>query len=218
MYFSLEYAWILEVGLLLFCLWQIILGYSKGLLDRVLSLVATLAALFLALTLAKPLAQAFPLFTFFAPQSWGQALNGPLQVGVWFLLVFVVIRLVFWLMRMLFNGLTQLPIIKQLNTLGGVVFGMLCSAIVIALTSVLLVSPLFQNGYQVIEQTWLRYTHPYVEEALQAYSIDLKSLKNLQMVFMQEADAFTQEQVIKMLQEWKLSDAQIQAFLQSKGS
>lgn len=136
-------------------------AFNKGFLILFLETVSLFVALILAGLLAKPLALALPL-AFVDNVLISIPLIGPLfatQIStiIWFIILFISISLVLWLIRPLFHIIGKIPVIKGLNRILGLGFGLIQAFILIWIFSLILLTPLFTNGQAVIENSAMKY-------------------------------------------------------------
>lgn len=136
-------------------------AFHKGFLILFLETVSLFVALILAGLLAKPLALALPL-EFVDNVLITIPLIGPLfatQIStiIWFIILFIAISVILWLIRPLFHIIGKIPVIKGLNSLLGLGFGLIQAFILIWIFSLILLTPLFTNGQDVIQNSGMKY-------------------------------------------------------------
>ena len=156
-------TWIqgINIAVLVFCLVFLIRGARKGVLLQILSTFGTLAA-FLGAWRYCSFAQAYMNLW---PTGWnpfaGNALLEKaayvyLNETAWFFLLFILIRLFFKLLEKLADGLSSLPVIRELSAILGGALGLVCATVWLLLFSMILHTPLFANGPEIFENTLLK--------------------------------------------------------------
>jgi uncharacterized membrane protein required for colicin V production len=148
---------VLLIVLILFAL----RAYYKGFLILFLETVSLFVALILAGLLAKPLALALPL-DFVANVLLSIPLIGPLfstQIStiIWFIILFIIISLILWLIRPLFHIIGKIPVLKGINRILGLGFGLIQAFILFWILSLILLTPLIKNGQDVIQNSAMKY-------------------------------------------------------------
>jgi uncharacterized membrane protein required for colicin V production len=148
---------VLLIVLILFAL----RAYYKGFLILFLETVSLFVALILAGLLAKPLALALPL-DFVDNVLLSIPLIGPLfstQIStiIWFIILFIIISLILWLIRPLFHIIGKIPVLKGINRILGLGFGLIQAFILFWILSLILLTPLIKNGQDVIQNSAMKY-------------------------------------------------------------
>ncbi|MGL5978618.1 MAG: CvpA family protein [Erysipelotrichaceae bacterium] len=216
---DLQYTTILDVVLILYLLWQIYLGYSKGFMDRMLSFGSLLIALLGAWWVSQLIAAQWMLLpnAWFADALVLQLFQPWLNTAVWFVILFAVFRIALLVLKPLVNAVASLPIIKQLNTLAGVVLALLTSLLVAIVLCVICKTPIVENGYQVIESSVLRFVDPVADLSLSLLDVDSTGYEALQRVMMKEASQVDVSVATQVLLDLHLSPEQVSEFLAKRG-
>lgn len=215
---SMDLSIIVNALIIVFFIAVLLWGYKKGLLIQVVGLVSTIASLFIAFLFANPLAKVFPLSTFNSglnPSNAVQiALNLRLNTLIWFVIVFIVFKIIFMVIKPIINLVTKIPIVKQINSTGGMIFSVFVYYFELVLISFLLTFPIFTNGHDLVEVTWLK---PISQSAQTVFSFIQKPFENnvvLQKLLSGEPLSDTErEDLSKILQDYGLSNDEIVQFL-----
>jgi uncharacterized membrane protein required for colicin V production len=85
----------------------------------------------------------------------GDALYSHLNQVIWFIALFIVIRLLFVILEKLCSGLSGLPVIKEVSGLLGGVLGLVSATVWVIVITVILNMPFFKNGKDVTDQSLL---------------------------------------------------------------
>ncbi len=159
---------------------MIYMGYKKGLLYELISFLYTAASVLIAWFMSPVLASLFPFFDIGNIDEKYQMLNkiydfnGLLNTIAYFVIIFLLLKLLYILISLLVKSLNKIPVIGSLNQLLGGIFGILHATIIVLALSLLLSLPIIKNGKQVREKTLFRYVGSISNEAF-SYLIDLIS-------------------------------------------
>jgi uncharacterized membrane protein required for colicin V production len=159
---------------------MIYMGYKKGLLYELISFLYTAASVLIAWFMSPVLASLFPFFDIGDIDEKYQMLNkiydfnGLLNTIAYFVIIFLLLKLLYILISLLVKSLNKIPVIGSLNQLLGGIFGILHATIIVLALSLLLSLPIIKNGKQVREKTLFRYVGSISNEAF-SYLIDLIS-------------------------------------------
>ncbi len=158
---TLKTEWALYVNILvgLILIVSIIDAYRKGLLRTLINLVRHILSLVIALLFARPLANVFPLINFKTNgivEVISDALAVEASVLIWFIIVFFAVLLVTLIFDRLFEFLEDIPIIGWINKVAGSVVGLIIGWIKLLVVCMLLVTPLFKNGQELIDESYLK--------------------------------------------------------------
>ncbi len=153
--------------LILIAVLSLIDGYMHGFMLMLLNVLSLFAALFLAWTLSPAIASVLPLYPRSASDysgSIGNLIYTKLNAGLWFIIIFIGVMLLTILLRPLVKLVGKVPVIKLTNKILGAAFGLLLAAFWILVLTFVLSTPLFVNGKDAIETSWLK---PFSQSANQ---------------------------------------------------
>lgn len=154
-----EYYMMINIAVLVLAVVNIGIGIHRGFLRQLIDCISLVASLFVAWLTAPVLAEWIALVP--ASMSPGQdTVLGPflyagINLLVWFVLIFILCRLVFLLLKPVVKVLSQIPIFKQANQLLGGVFSLVSTAVWLMIFTLVLSFPYFENGREVIDETLL---------------------------------------------------------------
>ena len=147
---------IIIVGIFVYCF---VRGWHHGFLRMILSLIGTLGAIYGAWLLAPLLEKKISIW----PQAWT-----PMQDSIfssliypvfnkvaWFFLLFILIKIIFFVLDKVLKVLQKLPLVKQAAEILGGVVGILEAVIWCVILSLILCTPLFSNGADAVDQSFL---------------------------------------------------------------
>ncbi len=151
----------LIVNLLIVVLYlvMIIRGGRQGVLRQILSLAGLLLALFCAWRYAP----VFASYLKIVPTEWlplqdtmlAEMVQEQANKLVWYLIVFLVVRLLISLISHVAGLLHRIPVLHQISALLGAAVGAISATFWVLLACVLLSSSIFSNGSYVIRNSWL---------------------------------------------------------------
>lgn len=160
MLFPTEYIVVLNIVVIAILLLFAYSGFRQGFLLKALGCIGFIVCALLAWWLSAPFAKLLHLLpqdlapmkdTLAAPVFY-EVINRFLVFGILCLLLCMLVMF----LRPLFHMVGSLPLISQINTLLGIVFGALQGLLVVMVISFLFGTPLFANGIAVREQSILK--------------------------------------------------------------
>lgn len=198
----------INILILIFVAVSIFLGYRKGLLYQIFTLLAVLTAILVSWFFAPVVAKTIDIYpriwTPFVNTAYGTIFYDKLNTLAWYAILFIVIVCLFLLLKPFAKALMELPILHTVNHLLGAVFSLLPTAVMLVFMAYFLSTPLITNGKDVIEQTAFKpirnasvnvislLEEPYaVNEAIQKLTNDPMSLT---------------DQDIERLMKWLISE------------
>lgn len=149
--------WIIIIMIVL----GVIQGYRKGLIKEAASLAGIILSLFVAYKFSNDLASVLQ-GTIPLPESWTQGtitMLLPVEKGIYlfiaFLLLFIVTKILISIIASILTGLANLPVLSQLNGIGGALFGFV-KVFVVMMVAVNLLSLLpWTTGQEAVENSSL---------------------------------------------------------------
>ncbi len=213
----------INVGVILFLVISIVLGYKRGFLWQVIKTIGILAVLLLSWILAPGFADLIKIF----PKNYAPFQETPLadvfydkiNVLVWFLIIFIIGLIVIAIIKPLFKVVLEFPIIKQFNSLLGAFFALIPAFIIIIIMTFLLNTAIFTNGKDIVDNSVLKYTDTVTEKIT---SILSKSFQENVAIQKMISDPLSLElEDIKSIIEWleksSISSEDIYQFLINYG-
>lgn len=154
-------------------------GYKNGLALQVVDLIYNVLAIVAAWFISPILAAHFPLVKLDEVYT---ALNFNVLIDtlIYCVIVFLVLKLIYMFIKPIFKGVTKLPIIGFVNKVGGFLFGLINATVVVLLLSMLLNTPMFSNGKEVKDNTYLKYCNNLSAKAMEVTlkHVNLDSIKD----------------------------------------
>ena len=157
---------------------MMIIGYHKGFLYELVSLVYTALSLVAAWFLSPVLAKLFPLIDTDKLGEYKMMidlfhLEEALNIIAYFIIIFLVLKIFYLFISLLMKSLNKLPVIGKFNQVLGAVSGFINATIITLAISMLFSLPIFKNGKDVREHTILKYVDQFTA---QAYSFVMEKI------------------------------------------
>ena len=151
----------------------IFIGYKKGFLYELISLLYTGLALGAAWFVSPVLASVFPIVDL-GQVSGGQYqmistmlnLNSIVNIVIYFLLTFLVLKLLYVFISLLLKSMNKIPVVGKFNQILGAVFGFVNATLIVLSLSMLCSLPILKNGEEIKNGTILKFITSYSDQAL----------------------------------------------------
>lgn len=170
MVISSAYFTYLNLALIILYLAFVVIGYKNGLILQIVDLVYNILALFIGYFLAPILASHFPIVKL-DEVYMALKLNVLMDTLIYMIIVFILLKLLYLIIKPLFGFVSKIPLIGFINDIGGALMGIVNATIVVLLFCMLLNTPLFKNGNEVKEKTYLKTINGLSYKALE-FSMD----------------------------------------------
>ena len=195
-------------------------GYKRGLLLQIVDLVGTFVALFAAWVFAPVFVRLFEFVK--APGSGmisvDQIVTSQVNRLIWFLILFVVARLLLLLVTPLVSAVSKIPLVKQVNSVIGGAFSIVIFGVKMLILAYFLTFPLISNGQSIIDNTVLK---PLVEVSspyLERFDVNIKENEAIQSLMSNKKLTDEQEvEIAEWLSEKGVNDVDIKEFLNKNG-
>ena len=192
-------------------------GYKKGMLLQLVGLISTFVSMIIAWIFSDVFMNVFHFVTYNTTGifSLDNFVTENANRLIWFVILFLVIRLLMMVLTPIASLISKLPLIKQVNSAFGAVFSLITYLIYIVLIVLFLSTPIIKNGNQIIENTFLRTVDKHVISNLGFLEDKLEENEALQSLVSNRGLSVTQKQaMVDMLSEQGFSNAEIKEFLQ----
>lgn len=151
----------------------IFIGYKKGFLYELISLLYTGLALGAAWFVSPVLASVFPIVDLgqvsgeqYQMISTMLNLNSIVNIVIYFLLTFLVLKLLYVFISLLLKSMNKIPVVGKFNQILGAVFGFVNATLIILSLSMLCSLPILKNGEEIKNGTILKFITSYSDQAL----------------------------------------------------
>ena len=210
---------LINIGLAVWLLVSLITGYKKGIIWEILSILGILVVIFIAWILAPGMADIIKVFPEsaapFQGTSVGEIVYNRLNYIVWFIIITVVLLIIMSLLKPLFNAITELPVLKQVNGILGACFSGIKTLVFFIVIVYVLNSAVISNGKDIIEKTRLKYVQMASQKTMSVISRSFSENVAIQKM-LSDPLSLTEEDlqsIVKWLNNSKLSADQISDFL-----
>ena len=167
-----NYFIFITLGILLIYLVMIIIGYTKGFVYELVSLVYTVFALLAAWFISPILADHYPIIRLEKIYNDANAISKFLNLDpilnmiAYFVIVFLVLKVLYLLISLIVKSLNKIPVIGKINKVFGGLYGIINATLITFGISLFFTLPIFKNGNEVREKTILKLTDRYTKKAL----------------------------------------------------
>ena len=163
----------------------IIIGYKKGFLFELISLIYTAVSIVISWFLAPVFAGMFPIVILSNMNVEAQLVSKLINIDaisntvIYFVAIFFILRLFYFLISLLLKGMNKLPVIGKFNKILGGLFGIVNATFVTIMFSMLLNLPIIDNAVEVRNNTFFKYISEYSDTALSyiVENVDLDGIK-----------------------------------------
>ena len=159
----------ISIGIVILYIVLIIIGYSKGLLYELTSLLYTAFCVFVSWFLSPIMANLFPIIKLEKIYPDAEILNKLLNIDpllnviAYFVLIFLILNILYLVISVMVKALNKIPVIGKFNQLLGGLYGIINATFITFGLSMLLTLPLFSNGQEVRNGTILKYIDNYTK-------------------------------------------------------
>ena len=158
----------INIAVIAFLIISLVVGYMKGFMWQLVKTLAVLGVILLCWIVAPGLSKLIQVF----PAKYAPFQDSPLSsvfydkinTLCWFLIVLVVGLIVIAIIRPVFNFITELPVVKQVNKIVGALLSLVPSFIIVVLFTYILNTAIFTNGKEIVNNSILKYTNVVVDK------------------------------------------------------
>ena len=204
MFIPTEYVTYINIALVVSLLLALFIGFKKGFLLQLVQALTMIVAVVLAWLLSPALAKSFNIWptelTPFHDTVLSDLFYGKINGVIWFLIVFIVVILVMLLLRPIVKAIGKIPVLKQINKILGMAFALIGYSIYLLIIIYALNTPLFANGAQIIQQSWLRPAKDVATSAFAFIEKPLAESEKLQNLIANKDNLTTED--FDFLTEW----------------
>ena len=179
MVISSSYFIYINLVLLVLYLIGLIVGFKNGLILQIVDLLFNVIALFIAYFVSPILAAHFPLVKLDEVYT-ALNLNTLIDMLIYIVIVFVILKILYLIIKPLFASVSKIPLLGFINRIGGALMGIVNATIIVLLFCMLLNTPIFKNGNEIKNGTYLKVVDNLSYKALE-FSMDhinFDSIKN----------------------------------------
>ena len=171
-----NYFLYINIAIIIIYLVFILIGYLRGLLYEVVSILYSALALYVSWIISPVLANLYPILSLKNIYEDDVVTNlfnfDPiLNTIIYFVIVFIVLKIFYIIISLILKGFNKLPIIGKVNKILGAIFGIVNGTIVTLILSMFFTLPIFKNGDEVVEKTIFKFVKSYSNVAI-GYIVD----------------------------------------------
>ena len=200
------YFMYLNVIIALIYLAFIIIGYCKGFIYGVISVIYTGLALFISWLLSPVLSNLYPIVNMESESLEAQLLNKFIDTNqiinnvLYFVIIYLVLKVLYIIISLIVKAFNKVPVLGTFNKILGGILGFVNATIVALLISVVLTLPVFKNGNEARDASVLKYIKSTSDKVV-SYIID-----NMDIKFDASLDKFDADEVRLEIKEWILNN------------
>lgn len=172
-----EYFIFINIGIILIYVVFALSAYRNGLLSQLLSLVYNILSIVVAWYLAPILASRITLVKIDSVYN-SSGISSMANSILFMAIIFIVLRILYLIIKPLFKSISKIPIIGGLNKIGGFIFGIINATLVIVVLTLIMNLGFIKNFNEVKENTLLKYTDK-LSQTVMKVSIDNLNLNSL---------------------------------------
>lgn len=150
-------------------------GLHKGFLLQVIDLIGTLASFFVAWRYCDIGSSFFRIVPTsilpFQETLLAEDIYEFANKIVWFVILFLVCKIIFFFISLLFKGLQKVPFLKEISKALGGIFGIFTATIWIVVICICLKTPIFANGKTIVNDSWLGIVNTVAIEGVNTLGI-----------------------------------------------
>ena len=177
----------INIGILAFYILMMILGAAKGFLRQIIALTGNVIALFVSWRYHDIAAS----YLRFWPRDWTPLQDTLLKDQVyaianqamWFIIIFVVCRLVLSIIDNLVKEIESTPVIREISGLLGGALGALNATFWIIVLSIVLNTPFFANGKRISDQTAVGFITDKVSQTITAAGLPVHTADMINTIY-----------------------------------
>ncbi len=167
-----DYIYLFNIAVIVIYVLFVMKGMHKGVLSQLLDLFGTLIAFFVSWRYSDIGSSFFSLvpksILAFQDTLLAEDIYALANRTVWFLLLFIICKIIFHLLSKLFDGIQKVPGLKEISSLLGGLFGFFSATIWIIVICTALKMPVFTNGQVIYNRSMLSNIN---ETAVQAVNM-----------------------------------------------
>ena len=172
------YMWINLAVLIIYIIF-IISGLKNGFLYQLVAIVYNIFAIFISWFISPILASKLPIIKMDMVNEVID-ISPILNTITYFVIIYIILRLIYLLIKPLLKSISKIPILGSFNKIGGVIIGIIDATIIILILSMLLNLNIINNSNEIKENTVFKYCDTVSDELIKfaADKIDFSKFEN----------------------------------------
>ncbi len=208
-----KYYSFINIAIILMFIFFFIIGYKRGFIRSIISLVFSIITLYLAWSFSSILAKHFP----FWPVNLYALHNTPMEEAAkhlmnqfsWFIVLTIIIRFIFLFINYVLKSVKKIPVIKGIDSIGGGLFGLIETCFWIFFLCILLNTRVFANGNEIIESTYLKPINNFSSNIVSKISDEMHGVEGMKEL-LQGGSNLAEEQK-ENLENWLIDNGYSEA-------
>ncbi|NLC65281.1 MAG: CvpA family protein [Erysipelothrix sp.] len=202
----------------LFLVFVLYRGYKRGMLLQVVGLIGTFVSLIIAWLFSDVFVNVYTFINYNKTgiSRFDMFVSDNANQMIWFLIIFIVIRLLMLVLTPIASMISKIPLIKQVNSILGALFSIVIYFVYMGILILFLTLPVITNGNEIIKNTLLKPIQSamvpvtsFLEETVEKNTA-IQSLLNNRglstsqkqtMINMLEDNGFTQSEIKEFLEK-----------------
>lgn len=202
----------------LFLVFVLYRGYKRGMLLQVVGLIGTFVSLIIAWLFSDVFVNVYTFINYNKTgiSKFDMFVSDNANQMIWFIIIFVVIRLLMLVLTPIASMISKIPLIKQVNSILGALFSIVIYFVYMGILILFLTLPVITNGNEIIKNTLLKPIQSamvpvtsFLEETVEKNTA-IQSLLNNRglstsqkqtMINMLEDNGFTQSEIKEFLEK-----------------
>lgn len=205
---SENYYLYINILVLLFLALFFFLGYKRGLVRSVISMLFSILSFYIAWMVASVLCKFFPIWpvNIYAIQGtpFEDAAKQIMNQFSWFIVLVILLRLLFLFISYLLKSIKKIPVIKNFDELGGGIFGLIEAFFWIFFICIVLNTRIFSNGQDVIDSTLLKPINSISSTLLTKVSDELDGVEGMSTLLQGGHDLANEQK--ENLEKWLIEN------------
>lgn len=191
-------------------------GYKEGMLLQIVNLVNTFVALIIAWLFSDVFVEVYQFvsYTKTGYLHLDQFFSKHANRMIWFVVLFVLIRVVLMLLKPIASAISKLPLVKQVNSIAGALFSIVSYFVYLLIMIFILTLPIVKNGSEIIDNSFLGQVETVVQPALGFIEETIQTNTSIQYILSEKELSLSQKQsIVNFLSENGFSNDEIREFL-----
>lgn len=216
--FEIPFDYLMFVNAILILLFVVVLyrGYKEGMMLQVVNLVNTFVAGVIAWLFSDVFANMYQFMSYSKTglDSIDKFLSMHINRLIWFVVLFIAIRLLMMVLKPIAAVISKMPLIKQVNSVLGALFSIVTYFIYLLLLIYFLSLPIIKNGTDVIRNSFLKNVNEVAQPILGFLDEKIEENETIQYIISEKELTVTQKQsLVDLLSKNGFSNEEIREFL-----
>lgn len=204
MIFPSEYTFVLSIAAIALMIWLTYSGYKEGFVVKFLEFFSTIICIVLAWQISGSLSEKIQIMPKEYVSISGTSIDGlfyhAVNESLIFLILFIIFRILIIFIRPMFKKLNWVPFLGLFNKIMGAIMGFLQSFLILGILVIVLSSPLFANGKQVLKDSNLVYINNAIKSIATLLTNEYSEMESIQK--MQTASEIMENEDIENIKSW----------------